>query len=167
MPVPIRPLPPLTAADIARFWKYVDVRGPDECWPWKVWKGHAIMRIGGRKGDSFKSSRIAYVLQHGEDPYPLLVCHTCDNPPCCNGAHLFKGTHKDNSQDMLLKNRGPDQAGESNGNSKLSYSDVVEIRKRYAQGGGSHRSLGRDYSVTHTMSRFIGNFQNWISLESQ
>ncbi len=35
----------------------------------------------------------------------LLVCHKCDNPPCCNGNHYFKGTHKDNQQDAARKGR--------------------------------------------------------------
>ena len=49
--------------------------------------------------------RVAYQEAHGSIPKGMLVCHTCDNPPCINPEHLFLGTQSDNMQDMTAKGR--------------------------------------------------------------
>lgn len=37
----------------------------------------------------------------------MMVCHHCDNPPCCNPSHLFLGDARTNGQDMAAKGRSP------------------------------------------------------------
>jgi hypothetical protein len=93
-----------------RFWEKVDVRGPDECWEWTAscnkW-GYGHFRWNGTMG---KAHRVSWELEHGEPPPPrgsgLEVCHTCDNPPCVNPAHLWLGTSQENAQDRQAKGRG-------------------------------------------------------------
>ena len=49
--------------------------------------------------------RASLVWLRGDIPDGMFVCHRCDNPRCCNPAHLFVGTAQDNTDDMLAKGR--------------------------------------------------------------
>jgi len=49
--------------------------------------------------------RFAWELANGPIPEGMFVCHKCDNPPCCNVDHLFLGTPKENTTDMVNKGR--------------------------------------------------------------
>lgn len=87
------------------FWARVEVRTPDECWPWlgaPNTKGYGVVR---RKGRLLLAHRYAFELAIGPIPERLLVLHECDNPPCCNPFDLFAGTAQQNSDDMKAKGR--------------------------------------------------------------
>ena len=143
-----KPIPPLTPSDISRFWKYVDVRGPDECWPWKAGTtacgyGQLSVRCAPNKSVRIYTHRIALLLFLGYDPWPLDSCHTCDNPPCCNGKHLFPGTHQDNMSDAASKGHmtGANLAaiheqfvGSKHGNASFTPEQIYEIAKMWNAG---------------------------------
>lgn len=54
------------------------------------------------------------------------VLHRCDNRKCVEPTHLFLGTAKDNSQDMVRKGRSA--KGEKQGLSKLTSEEVRRIK---------------------------------------
>lgn len=90
---------------VDRFSTKVDVRGPDECWEWRgaTGRGYGVIRDDGRVK---KAHRIALEIALGRPIGPgLYVCHTCDNRPCCNPAHLYEGTAQDNSDDAVVRGR--------------------------------------------------------------
>lgn len=129
------------------------------CW---LWKG--IVGNHGRGRIQYKlrrvmAHRVAYEIFIGPIPEGLCVCHHCDVPRCVNPDHLFLGTQADNVADMINKGRGArgenlSNTGESNPAAKLTFIQVDEIRKRYAQGNISQARLGKEYGMSQVM---IGN----------
>ena len=89
-----------------RFWNHVEMRGPDECWEWKSRRhksGYGRFMI---REKEFKAHRKAFEFANpGVDIDGWLVCHRCDNPPCCNPKHLWRGTSRENTLDCRMKNR--------------------------------------------------------------
>lgn len=49
--------------------------------------------------------RAMWLARYCHLPTSIEVCHSCDNPLCCNPDHLFLGTHKDNMADSRKKGR--------------------------------------------------------------
>lgn len=64
----------------------------------------------------------------------MVVCHKCDTPLCINPDHLFLGTPKENTQDMIQKGRKVFPRGERHGCSKLTDLQVEEIKTLRASG---------------------------------
>jgi len=136
-----------------RFWRYVDRRGPDECWPWTGATnehGYGVMRpTGQRTGPTVKAHRVAMLIA-GHDIEGWDVLHTCDNPPCCNERHLFRGTKADNLADMHAKGRANHRASAA-----LTDDEVRAIRHRVAA-GELQRDLAAEYGVAKaTMSMLV------------
>jgi hypothetical protein len=131
-------------------WSSIAIGAPDECWPWTAAprgrQGYGSMSLNGRQ---VLAHRIVYELATGVPPGDLVVMHSCDNPPCCNPAHLSLGTVGDNVRDAWSKGRQFRASGSLHGEAKLTEDAVREIRQR-SERGESRRSLGRSFGVSES-----------------
>lgn len=114
----------------ASFWRRVEIKGEDECWPWRMGKttrGYGVVWFAGRK---YKTHRLALQLTLGRElNADELACHRCDNPPCCNPAHIYAGTPKQNTADCLARNRANREMGSKRYNAKLTEEQVERIKR--------------------------------------
>lgn len=134
-----------------RFWEKVEKSSdPDGCWNWIA----APATNGyGQFGNGELAHRWAWKFTFGDIPKGLWVLHKCDNRKCCNPAHLFLGTRKDNIEDMIKKGRSI--RGERVGSSKLTQEDVVFIRETYAKGNVTQEILAQQFNVSRNAVNLI------------
>lgn len=150
--------------DLARYWSYVDKRGPDDCWPWTGTTRHGYGRLK-VNGHMVGATRYFVAVVLGE---PLAadedVCHHCDNPPCQNRRHMFISDAEGNMRDCVAKGRWGGTRGEDNRNSVLTETKVREIRRRHAAGDGSWRSLAREYRVNKSTIERVLTRKTWTHI---
>ena len=132
-----------------RFWSKVDRSGgPDACWPWTGSRhrfGYGWFRVN-RK--TMTAHRMSLMLA-GVDVTGLQACHTCDNPPCVNPAHLYAGTPKQNGEDASRRGRHSPvpRPGSSNPWSALTDEQVLELRRLHRMGVPAY-NLGRQFGIS-------------------
>lgn len=88
-----------------RFWRSVDMGRVGDCWPWlgeTNSNGYGLFYV---LADRLLSHRVAYSFVNGDLHVDVVVMHSCDNPPCCNPAHLSTGTQAQNIADAISKGR--------------------------------------------------------------
>lgn len=144
-----------------RFWNSILKGDTDECWPWVGRNENAtpfrgsICVDGRRKTQKIVlAHRFSYEMHNGKIPDGLIVCHKCDYPPCCNPKHLFIGTHKDNTRDMMEKGRDafsdgriPHPMGEKSILATLTDSTRNQI-KELRLSGRTTTSLAKEFGIS-------------------
>lgn len=120
--------------------EFTGARNPD---------GYGVLQSNYRR---VMAHRLAFELEVGAIPEGLLVCHRCDNPPCCNPSHLFLGTVAVNAWDMAQKGRSLRRS--RNPAARLTEEQFNELERRAANGEPKSH-IARDLGVTPTA---VGNY---------
>ncbi len=141
---------------------------------------------GIHKNENWEVHIAAFLLAHNLEEMPEEtphVLHTCskdcektDEDPkgikyrrCCNPEHLYAGTPQQNIDDKVREGRqatrdsvNPTGAkGEANGNTRLNWPKVREIRILYATGKWFQWQLGLKFDVSQTLIGRIINNKIW------
>jgi len=135
---------------------HVEIDHASGCWVWKFSRNN---KNYGRKKTKQRNStlahRLSYEIFKGRIPEGLIVCHKCDNPPCCNPDHLFVGTFKDNSQDCIAKGRNragekgvqPEHLKHCKKHSKLTPSQRLEVVRRYSDENECRFKIASEFGI--------------------
>jgi hypothetical protein len=148
-----------------RFIKFV--KKTESCWFW----------IGSKKGSrdygsfsinnkDYRAHRVSYEHFYGDFDKSLNVLHKCDNPSCVRPEHLFLGTHKENMQDKVNKNRQSSLKREKCPTHKLTEIQVSEIKEKIKYPyRGYLKDIAKQYLVSDSCIADIKAERTWKDRE--
>ena len=159
-----------------QFWRQVAIGDPHRCWEWQGKSmtkagGYGLMWVPGIR-KLVSANRIAWEISNGPISPGLVIRHKCDNPPCCNPAHLILGTTSDNAKDMVSRNRQNPanlaalldwtrRNGKRPINATLTAKEAEIIRQLYAAGRITQGALAKQFGVTQSNISRIINRGRW------
>ncbi|MBX3288397.1 MAG: HNH endonuclease [Acidobacteria bacterium] len=138
---------------------YTRIHKTDGCW---LWQGNRNTLGYGRvyyQGRMHQAHRLIYAIETGENLDGKVVRHyVCDNPPCCNPAHLRSGTHKDNMMDAIRHHR---HAHGETSYAKLTEQQVRQILKDTR----TQNEIAKSYGVGRKTIDHIKNRRTWKHIQ--
>jgi hypothetical protein len=144
--------------------------GPDACWEWTGYRdplGYGMTALivdGTRK--TMKAHRAVYLTCVGDVPAGLFLLHSCDNPPCCNPAHLRPGTQIENMHDRKTRGAGYPKGAQVYNALQLDDGLVATIRAEYRPRDREFGTpgLARKYGLSRTsVQKIVSRTERWAS----
>lgn len=127
---------------------FTSIKEVNGCWEWQ---GSLTKSGYGRfafKSRTYRAHRFSYIIHKGDIKDKNIICHTCDNPKCVNPDHLWQGTIKQNTHDMIEKGRLVRTRSKAKGRSSKYIG--VSYRKEYGK--------WRARKLVNYKNHFLGNF---------
>jgi hypothetical protein len=156
-------------------WFWSRVKKDTDCWEWTGsrnrygygWFYDPTTQI------TQLAHRQSFIMEIGNIPARMCVCHRCDNRGCVRPDHLFLGTQSDNMADCWAKGRNYLQAhpemrarfGMLNPSARLSLSEVADIRWLRAHGYSSERAMANAFGVGASTIHHIIKGTTWAWLQ--
>lgn len=143
--------------------------GPESCWEWQGYRtplGYGLTHLcadGKRKTVSVH--RTVYALLTGRElTRDVHLLHQCDNPPCCNPAHLREGDHLQNMAERKTRGAGYPSGLDNHKSTDVSAEVVAAIRAEYrwhTQGRGTP-ALAAKYGLGRSVvDRIVNRTGRW------
>lgn len=135
-----------------------------DCWRWTGYTttgGYAVIK------GSIRVSRLMWVMHNRQDLLEGdLVLHHCDNPPCCNPIHLYKGNASDNMKDVYARQCNTALKGHTTrGHTVLTTEQARAIDIMYASGKYLQQELADMFNTTQsTIMRIVNRRGRWATL---
>lgn len=162
----------ITQIDIDRFWNKINFpKNLNDCWIYNGCKsfdnGYGAFWLNNK---NIGSHRFSYIIHN--DFIKLnnkqFICHKCDNHMCVNPNHLFLGSPKQNSEDMVLKNRQARNYGSINGQAILDEADVKQILiDIYNNKYNNIQQICTTYQISYLTIHDILNNKTWKHITKQ
>lgn len=150
-----------------KLWSKINKCSKSECWEWqgtKTTAGYGVIRI------NYKlqyAHRLAWELSNNiKIPKKGVICHSCDNPGCCNPSHLFLGSQADNLADARQKGRLPSIEGEAHHNTHISEDDVRQIRY-LGYTNMSKKKIGERFGISRQAITDILYKRTWAHVDPE
>lgn len=146
---------------LQRFNEKYAVEPESGCWIWRgtvQWDNYGRFWLLNR---NMPAHRASWILHKGGIPEGYLVLHKCDNHRCVNPEHLFIGTYKDNTQDMIRKRRDIKCRQSRRGMNSNFVKITPEIALRIFNGKKNQRITAKEFGITQTAVSLIRRGVNW------